>query len=57
MSVQVSLRGMLRLTKVDTLRRVHIVGFLVERLILEESVLAIFRSVVIYDNDLSAFSE
>ena len=29
MSVRVSLRGMLRLIRVDTLRRVHIVGILV----------------------------
>ena len=32
-SVRVSLRGMLRLIRVDTLRRVHNVDFLVERLI------------------------
>ena len=30
MSVRVSLRGMLRLIRVDTLRRVHNVGFLVD---------------------------
>ena len=33
MSVRFSLRGMLRLIRVDTLRRVHSVGFLVGRLI------------------------
>ena len=33
MSVQVSQRGMLRLIQIDTLRRLHNVGFLVERLI------------------------
>ena len=32
-SIRVSLRGMLRLFRFDTLRRVHNVGFLVERLI------------------------
>ena len=32
MSDRVSLRGMLMLIRVDTLRRVHNVGFLVERL-------------------------
>ena len=32
MSVRVNLRGMLRLIRVDTLRRVHNVGFLAERL-------------------------
>ena len=30
MYVRISLRGMLRLVQVDTLRRVHNVGFLVE---------------------------
>ena len=33
MSARVSLRGMLKLIRVDTLRRVHNVGFLAERLI------------------------
>ena len=33
MSVQISLSGMFRLILVDTLRRVHNVGFLVERLL------------------------
>ena len=33
MPVRVSLHGMLRLISVDTLRRVHNVGFLAERLI------------------------
>ena len=33
MSVRVSLRGIFRLIRVDTLSRVHNVGFLVERLI------------------------
>ena len=33
MSARVSLRGMLRLIRVDTLRRFHNVGFLVKRLI------------------------
>ena len=33
MSVRVSLRGILRLIRVDTLRRIHNVGFLVERFI------------------------
>ena len=32
MSVRVSLRGMLRLVRVDTLRRVHTVGFFARRL-------------------------
>ena len=32
MSIRVSLRGMLRLTRVDTLRRVHNVGFSAGRL-------------------------
>ena len=32
MSIRVSLRGMHRLMRVDTLRKVHTVGFLVERL-------------------------
>ena len=32
MSVRVSLRGMLKLNRVDTLRRVHNVGFLAGRL-------------------------
>ena len=34
MSVSISLRGMLRLIQVNTLRRVHTVYFLAERLIL-----------------------
>ena len=34
MSVRISLYNMLRLVRTDTLRRVHNVGFLVERLIL-----------------------
>ena len=32
MSIRVSLRGMLRLIRIDTLRRVHNVGFLEGRL-------------------------
>ena len=32
-SIRVSLRGMLRLIRFDTLRRVHIAGFLARRLI------------------------
>ena len=32
MSARISLRGMLRLIRIDTLRRVHNVGFLVIRL-------------------------
>ena len=35
MSIRVDLRGMLRLIRVDTLRRVHNVGFLTGRVIWE----------------------
>ena len=35
MFVRISLRGMLRLIRVDTLRTVHNVGFLLERLIFQ----------------------
>ena len=34
MSIRVNLRGMIRLIQVDTLRRVHTVGFIAGRLIL-----------------------
>ena len=39
LSARISLRGMLRLIRVDTLRKVHNVGFLAIRLILRFSLL------------------
>ena len=49
MSVRVSLRGLLRLIRVDTLRRVHTVGFLTGRLTCIESTCA---SYYLYTRDV-----
>ena len=51
MSVRVSLRGMLRLIRVDTLRRAHNVGFLAGRLIIIILICPrLFLIFVIYSN-------
>ena len=47
MSVRVSLRGMLRLIRVDTLRRVHNVDFLAERLMYSVIVSVLVATIVI----------